>query len=115
MDNTQLRTLLTKIQAAGAANQADLAAALAMIPPDATVVRAGDNLQAALDKGGAVQIEKGAIFEGTFVLKVPATRLIGDAGVQLKGSASAPPSTSRRARTMWRSRPSRRRRAGTSR
>jgi hypothetical protein len=56
------------------------------VPPAPLValVKAGDNLQAALDKGGAVELEAGAQFTGTFTLR-SGTTLTGRPGAALRG------------------------------
>jgi hypothetical protein len=57
---------------------ADATQAKAVVAAGATtLVRAGENLQAALDKGGSITLEDGATFAGGFVLKVPGTRVFG--------------------------------------
>lgn len=50
-------------------------------------VKAGGNLQAALDKGGAIQLEAGATYEAQgFVIRAPNTQLIGN-GATLRGTS----------------------------
>lgn len=75
--------------------KADADAALSLLPalpPDgeAVLVKAGQSLQAALDKGGAITTEPGAIFAGNFVAKVAGTRLLGGAGSALAGANGGP-------------------------
>jgi hypothetical protein len=79
MDISTLRDILTRIQTNAAGVQADVTAALALVPLPYTLVKAGENLQAALDKGGEIRLEAGAVFEGGYVLSVPGTRLLGNA------------------------------------
>src|SRR6185436_9929874 len=55
-------------------------------PPSETLVKAGDNLQAAHDTGGTIRLEAGAVFAGNFVAKKAGTRLLGS-GAELHGSA----------------------------
>lgn len=71
--------------------QADAGAALALVPPASAgvIVKAGENLQAALDKGGEIALEGGATFTGAFVLKVAGTRLLGPQS-NLVGPSFAP-------------------------
>lgn len=54
----------------------EAAAALALLPVSRRIVRAGENLQAALDQGGAIELEP-ATWEGTFLAHVPGTQLFG--------------------------------------
>lgn len=72
-------------------------AALTAALPTTRVVRAGENLQAALDAGGDIQLEAGAAFEGHFHARVPGTRLRGP-NAALRGSTGPalmiPPSAS---------------------
>jgi hypothetical protein len=70
MDTQKIRELVTRIQA-------DARAILTELGPPVVIIRAGDNLQAALDKGGAMQLEDGATFTGNFVMHVPGTRVVG--------------------------------------
>jgi hypothetical protein len=60
------------------------AVALTLLPPERTIVRAGESLQAALDQGGIIELEAGATFTGTFVGSKPGTRLVGN-GARLQG------------------------------
>lgn len=60
-------------------------------PPPATavLVRAGDNLQAALDRGGIIELESGATFAGRYQLRTDtalrgAARLVGIGGSALR-------------------------------
>ncbi len=50
-------------------------------------VPAGGDLQAALKKGGVIQLEAGATYTGAFVARVPGTRLKGE-GAKLAGARS---------------------------
>jgi hypothetical protein len=73
--------------------KSDADAALQLLPPpvDAgVVVKAGGNLQAALDLGGIIRLEAGAVFAGNFVAKKPGTRLVGGLGSALMGAAGGP-------------------------
>jgi hypothetical protein len=71
--------------AAAMRSQLDLLdAELADRPPSVRVVRAGENLQAALDAGGALEVEEGAQFEGSYVIPSGA-RLSGRPGSGLRG------------------------------
>jgi hypothetical protein len=64
----------------------------ATLPPpvsDGVTVKAGGNLQAALDDGGTVNAEDGATFTGAFVLRKAGTRLVGP-NASIVGVAGAP-------------------------
>jgi hypothetical protein len=83
-----IREYLTRIKA-------DADAALSLLPalppsPSAVLVKAGESLQAALDRGGAITTEPGAIFAGNFVAKVAGTRLVAGAGSALAGANGGP-------------------------
>jgi hypothetical protein len=71
--------------------QSDSTEALALLNgnSDFVLVRAGDNLQAALDQGGNLQLEDGATFEGNFVIK-SGTNLLGTKAT-IHGKAGGPP------------------------
>lgn len=90
MDNTALRAYLNHIIA-------DAQGALALVPTDSVLVRAGENLQAALDVGGNIGLEDGAIFPGNFIMKKAGTRLLGPkaglAGPNGGPALSIPPGT----------------------
>lgn len=81
------REYLTRIKS-------DAEAALAQLPPPVDTggitVKAGGNLQAALDAGGVVRLEPGAAFSGSFAVKKPGTRLLGGLGSQLLGPSDGP-------------------------
>lgn len=67
-------------------------------PSDVQVVRAGGNLQAALDKGGAIELEPGATFEAArFTLRASKT-VLRALGATIKGTSGpalhVPPGTS---------------------
>lgn len=64
MTTDELRVIVQRIR-----DDAD--AVLASLPPPFVLVRAGENLQAALDAGGAIQLEAGATYEGTFIVRKP--------------------------------------------
>jgi hypothetical protein len=71
----------------------DATAALAQLPPpinNGVLVKAGDNLQAALDLGGVIRLDAGALFSGSFKIWKQGTRLIGGLGSGLMGSSSGP-------------------------
>lgn len=74
--------------------KSDADAALQLLPPpvdtSGVTVKAGGNLQAALDAGGIVKLEAGAVFSGNFVAKKPGTRLLGGQGSALMGAAGGP-------------------------
>jgi hypothetical protein len=81
-----IRDYLTRIKS-------DADAALSSLPPlptGAVLVKAGESLQAALDKGGSISTEPGSVFAGNFVARVPGTRLVGGAGSALSGAAGGP-------------------------
>lgn len=87
LDTDSLRSALTGIR-----TQADMA--LLLLPTDTpasvgTLVKAGGNLQAALDAGGVVNVEDGASFVGSFNLKTPGTRLYAP-NASLIGPADGP-------------------------
>lgn len=77
--------------------QSDATAALSLLPvtPTGTVVKAGDNLQAALDGGGVITIEDNAVFGGNYVARVAGTTVVGPkakiAGVAGGPALSIPP------------------------
>lgn len=50
--------------------------ALALLPEDGVLVKAGENLQAALDRGGIVRFEDGATYPQSLILDKSGTRLI---------------------------------------
>jgi hypothetical protein len=93
-----VRDYLTRIQS-------DATAALALlpdgptppVPPDGVIVRPGDDLQAALDAGGVIQLEDEATFEGCYIVKVPGTRLLGPraaiVGTKYGAAINIPPGT----------------------
>jgi hypothetical protein len=58
-------------------------AALSTPEPDRVVVRAGDSLQAALDKAGTIELEAGAVFEGTYSLR--SRTLVTATGAAVRG------------------------------
>ena len=62
---------------------AEVSAAL-VAEPATVIVRAGENLQAALDRGGALALDAGAEWEGTFALNSD-TVLIGN-GARIRGT-----------------------------
>lgn len=83
-----IRDYLTRIKS-------DAESALSLLPPappsgTETVVKAGGNLQAALDAGGIVHLEAGAVFSGNFVASRAGLRLIGASGSELRGLAGGP-------------------------
>lgn len=51
------------------------------------VVPAGGNLQAALDDGGAIEVE--GAHDGTFIVQKPGTRVVGRAGATLHGPSGS--------------------------
>ncbi len=79
--NAQVEAALAQIDAA----VATIRAAETPPPPIRPTVRAGENLQAALDAGGEIAIEPGAQFSGSFKLWKPGTRLFGAQDVVLIG------------------------------
>lgn len=78
-----IREYLTRIR-----TDADAALAL-MNASGPVIVKAGDNLQAALDRGGTIQLEAGATFAGNFVFSKPGTRVLGPS-TNIAGSAGGP-------------------------
>src|SRR5215211_269770 len=70
---TDLRDSLTLIR-----DTADRALAALPVPTTPVVtVRAGENLQAALDAGGSIRLEAGATFQGNYLMRRPGTVLAG--------------------------------------
>lgn len=67
----------------------DANAAMALLPPEFVTVKAGDNLQAALDAGGVIKLADGATFAGNFVARKPGTKLIGPGAAIAGGSGGA--------------------------
>lgn len=59
-------------------------------PSTEVVVKAGGNLQSALDAGGNIRMEAGAVFQGCFVMQKAGTRLFGGLGSKLAGNAGGP-------------------------
>lgn len=85
----QIEQAITEEQAALAADEA----ALGQLPPDPVpviTVTAGGNLQAALDAGGVIQLEDGAIYNGNFTAHVPGTRLSAPTMASIVGADGAP-------------------------
>jgi hypothetical protein len=92
MNLISARTAIDAALAALLTAKADLAT-----EPETVLVRAGDNLQAALDHGGAITLEPGAVFAGTYVVRSD-TVLVGS-GAAIRGATGPaliiPPGTRR--------------------
>lgn len=87
MDTQQLLDLATRIQSD---SEAIIAALKTSTPPsDQVVVKAGDDLQAALDKGGVVNVADGTTFNSNYVMRVAGTQLIAP-NASIVGKAGAP-------------------------
>lgn len=73
MDEQKVKDLATRIKA----DAESILAELSPPPSEWITVKAGQDLQKALDVGGAVLLEDGATFEGGYKVSVPGTRLVG--------------------------------------
>lgn len=85
MDTQQLLDLATRIQSDSGA----IIAALKTSTPNPVVVKAGDDLQVALDKGGVVTVEDGATFNGNYVMRTTGTQLVAP-NAAIVGKTGAP-------------------------